>query len=155
MTIALRLCVLFSVFVPHVVAQTPKPDFSGTWQLDVQRTRFGEIPPPKSLLIQIEHHDPQIRIVTITTTDDGETRETLVLTTDGQPHNYTLQDQPCSATARWDAWRGERLIAEVKRPGSLLSRRFSLGAKGKILTTVLTIKDNSGEKKAYEFFFKQ
>lgn len=135
--------------------QPSKPDFSGTWQMDLQRTRLGKIPPPKSLVIQIEHHEPQIRILTITTTETGETRETLELSTDGKQHNCSVNEQTCTASARWHWWRGQRLVVEVDCPGVSRSRRLTLGAKGRMLTTVLTVRDGSGENKAYEFFTKQ
>ncbi len=156
MGIALRLGATALVFALGLFAQKPnKPDFSGTWQLDLLRTRFGNLPQPKKLVLQIEHREPLLRILTITTTAQGETRETLELTTDGVQHTQAVHGQPCTATARWDQWTGSRLVVEVNGTGTFLSRRFNVGTKGKILTTVLTVKDRSGEKKANEFFFKQ
>jgi len=52
--------------------------------LDLDRSRFGQIPAAKGLVIQIEHHEPKIRIVSITTTEKGETRDVLELTTDSK-----------------------------------------------------------------------
>jgi hypothetical protein len=156
MSVALRLLAIMVVLPLGLFAQVAnKPDFSGTWQLDQLRSRFGDIPQPKSLVIQIEHREPLIRILTVTTTDKGEARETLELTTDGKQHARIAPGPPCVATARWDRWTGTRLVVEVNCAGNSRSRRFTLGAKGRILSTVLTILDRSGEKKAYEFFFRQ
>jgi hypothetical protein len=156
MRVALRLWTMAVVLALALFAQkSNKPDFSGTWQLDVQRTRFGEVPQPKSLVIQIEHHEPQIRILTVTTTEKGEARETLDLITDGKEHAQTTQGQPCVASARWDQWTGTHMVIEESCAGNLVSRRFTLGTKGRILTTILTVKDRSREQKAYEFFFRQ
>jgi hypothetical protein len=156
MSVAPRLWAILAVMALGLSAQkSNKPDFSGTWQLDLQRSRLGNVPPPKSLTIQIEHNEPQIRIFTVTTNETGETNETLELTTDGKQHAYTLQGQTCAASARWHWWRGQRLVVEVNCPGNSRSRRFTLGAEGRMLTTVLTIRDRSVENKAYEFFFKR
>jgi hypothetical protein len=153
MNTALQGCALGVVLVWGLIAQTPgKPDFSGTWQLDLERTRFGQVPQPKHLVIQFEHHEPQLRMITVATTAAGERRETLELTTDGKPQPFTLHGQPCTAAARWDQWSGARLVIEEICAGTTVNRRFMVGTKGKILTTVLTVKDNVGEKKAYEFF---
>jgi hypothetical protein len=59
------------------------------------------------------------------------------------------------ATARWDQLSRARLIVEVNCADNSRSRHFILGAKGKILTTVRRITDRSGEKKIYEFFYRQ
>jgi hypothetical protein len=132
-----------------------KPDLTGAWQLDVQRTRFGEIAQPKSLVIQIEHHEPQIRIVAVTATDQGETREVLDLVTNGTQRAQASHGQACLAAAHWDKWSSTRLVVSVDCNTKSSSRRYTVGAKGKLLTTVLTIKEGSVEKKAYEFFVKQ
>jgi hypothetical protein len=156
MVVALRLWTMMIVLAMALSAQaSKKPDFSGTWELDLQRTRFGKVPQPKSLLIQIEHHEPEIRVVTVTTTDKAESSKTLDLTTDGKPHSRVVEGQLCAATAHWDQWTGTRLVAEEKCTGSSVSRHFTLGGKGKILTTVLTLSDGSGQRKAYEFFFRK
>lgn len=156
MNVALRLWVMLVVLALGIFAQeSEKPDYSGTWQLDLDRTRFGEISQPKSLVIQIEHREPQLRIQMVTATGKGEVRETLELTTDGEQHAQTGRERPCTATARWDQWSGARLVVEDDCSGNPRSQRFTLISKGKILTTLLTVMDGSVEKKAYEFFLKQ
>jgi hypothetical protein len=107
------------------------------------------------LLLEIEHHEPMLRVVMITTTSTGETRNTLDLTTDGKPVPESLNGRSCTASAAWGPWRQTRLVIEVHCPDGVSTRRLTLGAKGRILTTVLTVTNQSGEKKAYEFFRKQ
>jgi len=154
-----RMAAIMAAWAIGLLAQQAgKPNFSGSWQLDPLRTRFGNIPQPQSLVIQIEHQEPKIRIVTITTTASGEAREMLELVTDGKPRTLTIEGHPCTATARWDWWSGTRLTVEAQREGPqgrlFHSRRFTLSPKGAYLTTILTVKDKSGEKKAYEFSVK-
>jgi hypothetical protein len=153
MRISLILATVSLVSVAMSAQTTEKPDLTGKWQLDAERTRFGKLPQPKDLVIQIEHQEPQIRLITLM--NNGAVRETLELTTDGKQYPHPVQGKECMASAAWDEWTGTRLRVEVNCPGSSSTRRFAAGTKGKILTTVLTVKDRSGEKKAYEFFFRE
>lgn len=156
MNVAMRLNVLGLVLAFGLLAQQANhPDFSGTWRLDPQLTRFGGVPQPKNLVLQIEHREPEIQILMVTTTDKGETRDTLKLTTDGKQYARTGQGQPCMASARWHWWEGRRLVVEDNCQPVARSRRITMGSQGKFLTTILTAKDASGEKKAYEFFVRQ
>jgi hypothetical protein len=140
------------------LAQT-KPDFSGTWKLDLLRSRFGQIPEPKETVLKIEQQDPKLVITITNRGEGGETTETLDLTTDNAVHQETIGGQPATATAQWDQWTGKRLVWKVTQDTPdgpvVTTRRVKLGEKGKILTTVLSIKDKSGERKAYEFYVKQ
>jgi hypothetical protein len=153
MNIAIRMGVMIVLIALNLLAQDPdKPGYSGTWQLDIQRTRFGQVPQPKNLVLQIEHKEPKIQILMTVTANNKGAPETLKLTTDGKEYAHTLQGQACMASARWYWWEGKRLVVEVNCPRVSWERRLTLDSKGKILTSVLTLKDNSGEKKAYEFF---
>ena len=56
MSTTLRLCAIVVFLASGLFAQkSNKPDFSGTWQLDLQRTRFGDVPQPKSMVILFEN----------------------------------------------------------------------------------------------------
>jgi hypothetical protein len=136
-----------------------KPDFSGTWKLDLQLTRFNDVEPPKSLIMKIDHQEPRIKIRSETETKAGVVTESIELPTDGSEHQCKIDGQTALASANWDQWTGERLVWIVKREtpqGSMeVTRRAKLGDKGKILTTVATIKTSGGEQKYNEFFVRQ
>ena len=83
-------------------AQQAKPDFSGTWKLDTLRSRFGDIPAPKSLVFEVEQHDPAIRITRTMATHQGDSKDVFELTTDGKPHQVTIDGQPATVSATWD-----------------------------------------------------
>jgi len=129
-----------------------KPDFSGTWKLDPLRSRTDGIKEPKDLVLKIEHKGPAIHV---SMTPGGE----FELNTDGTAKELTWNGMPASATVTWDAWKGNHLVVQTRHQDSgaqiITTRQFSLGDKGKILTTVLTIQDGAGERKGYEFFTKQ
>ncbi len=153
MSTALEVVPLAAFFAWSLYAQNPtKPDLTGTWHLDAQRTRFGHLPRTKDLVLRIEHHEPKIRI---STGKNGDVHETLDLTTDGKEYPLTLEGKACTAKAQWFAWQGQRLVVETNCQSVSRGRRLTLGSKGTILTTVLTVKDGSGEKQAYEFFSRE
>jgi hypothetical protein len=132
-----------------------KPDFSGTWRLDPLRSRSEQVTQPKEMVLKIEHHEPAIRIEILRDLTGGKSSEVFNLKTDGNP----VQIDASAANTRWDDWKQDRLIIEVERrtPIGLVKtvREIRLGDKGKTLTTILTARDGSGEKKAYEFYVRE
>jgi hypothetical protein len=150
---------LLALIAPLAFGSDPekpaKPDFTGVWQMDVLRTRFSGIPQPKSMVMHIEHHEPQIRVTLVTTTKAGEKREVLELATDGKFLPAPAHGESCTAAARWDQFNNTRLDLDFQCPKVSENRRMTLGSKGKILTTVMIANDANTEKNAYEFFFKQ
>ncbi len=146
------------LFLSLTFAQT-KPDLSGTWKLDPLRTRFNELPEAKSLTLKIEHQEPKIRIAINNNGDGDAASSTLYLTTGAAEQKVMLAGQPATATALWDKWTGDKLAIEIKRKTpegeSVITRQLKVSPDGKMMTTILTVKDKTGEKKAYEFFFKE
>ncbi len=147
------LLAFFACSMPAVRADD-KPDLSGTWKFDAARSRFDAIPSPKSGILKIEHHEPKIHIDLDMALKHGQQSEILDLVTDGSQQKVTLGGQPATADAYWED--AVHLVIEVKRDsGEMETRRMHIGDKGKMLTTVLTVKDNGGEKSAYGFYVKQ
>ncbi len=140
-------------------APKPKPDFSGTWQLDTLRSRYNaKVPAPKSATLIIEQRGSNLRIALKTVTVKGPQDYDFELAVDGVEVSKTTDGQPYTALARWGDIDGTRLVLTIKHEtptGAMeTSRLMRLGDKGRILTTVLTIKDSSGKRKANEFYTK-
>ena len=145
--------------VAELLAAAPKPDFSGTWKLDPQRSRYNaKVPAPKSVTLAVEHRDPRLRIDMTTVTANGSQNYSFELTTDGTEVTKTIDGQPVTAQVRWGDIDGTRLVLTIKQslPSGTMetSRTLRLGDKGKILTTVLIINDSGGQRKANEFYTK-
>jgi hypothetical protein len=62
------LIVLCTVICPphRALAQGKRPDFSGSWVLDKEKSDFRGTPAPKNMTEVIEHHEPKIVITTTT-----------------------------------------------------------------------------------------
>lgn len=151
------MLLLALIATPLAVGQE-KPNFSGKWSLDLQMTRFNGIEPPSALVLQIDHREPQITILSETKTKARVKTDSFHVSTDNAPGQCQVDGQPAMASARWDQWTGDRLVWTLKQDTpqgpAEVSRRATLGDKGKILTTVVTIKTSAGEQKYWEFFVR-
>src|SRR5258707_12832743 len=62
----------------------PKPDYSGTWKLNVSKSDFGPLPAPDTRTDTIEHKDPSLKAATSQDGAQGKQEYTLAITTDGK-----------------------------------------------------------------------
>ena len=140
------------LLLPSLCAAS-RPNLSGTWKLDPLRSRFDAIPAPKSGVIKISHQEPKIHLDLDMALKHNQQTEVLDLVTDGSEQKVTIGGEQATATAYWED--EQHLVIEVKRGPQVESRRMHMGDKGKMLTTVLTLKDGGGEKSAYGFYTKE
>ena len=157
MKTVLAICILAAVS-GVAFAASAKPDFSGTWQLDTQASRFDkELPAPKSMTLTIEHHEPKMHIEMKSETKHGPQDLVFDLTVDGPAVTETVSGNTYTANAEWGDIDGTRLVFTIKEQSpngnSVISRVMKLGSERKILTTVLTVDSHgAAEQTAYEFF---
>lgn len=123
-----------------------KPDFSGTWKLDPDKSVFGPLPPPSSLISKIKHNDPELVIETTQDGPQGEQTSTAKYSTDGTETSNSMQGNEVKSKAAWD---GKTLVinsnldaggAQVK-----LVSKYSLSEDGKTLTNALSISAPQGD----------
>ena len=154
------LCICILVAAGGVaVAATEKPTFNGTWQLDPVISRFNkEVPPPKSRTLKIELHEPKLHVEITTETKVGAEDEMFDLTTDGTDVNQTSSGKTYTASASWGGIKGTELVLTIKQQtpnGTVTTTRvMTLGTQGRMLTTVLTVENSSGEHEADEFYVR-
>jgi hypothetical protein len=139
------LIVLGAVISPmHIaLAQGAKPDFSGSWVLDKEKSDFGGTPAPESMSEVIEHHEPNIVITTTTKHSSGEDRRVVRYTTDGTENaNEFAGHQVKTATH----WNGDKLVTVVQdQAGMQFTENRALSADGKIQT--ITLDSGMGQQK--------
>jgi hypothetical protein len=153
------VCVLAAVS-GVALAAVAKSDFTGTWQLDPQMSRFDkDFPAPKSMRLTIDHHEPKLHVEIKSETKQGPQDMVFDLTIDGTEAKGTNSEGPYTASAEWGDADGIRLVLTIKQQspkGTVeTSRVMKLGSEGKMLTTVLTVQCQGREQDAYEFFTRK
>jgi hypothetical protein len=92
------------------MAESQKPDFSGTWQFNPARSVL-QIPPPDSTVFVIDHREPLFRITRTHVVGDKSDTFTLDLTTDGKEVALDREGLHLRARAYWD---GATLVFDSK-----------------------------------------
>lgn len=89
-----------------------KPNFTGKWVLDTEKSDFGPVPPPTSQSQDIDHKDPKLKVKTVSKSPQGENTVESNRTTDGQENTNTMgQTEVKSKTV----WEGKKLVTTMKR----------------------------------------
>ena len=101
--LALSACVLCVIANTDAVAaqDADRPDFVGTWVLDVGASSFGPSPAPDSALIVVERADDQV-VMTRISHVRGENTVRFDMPADGEVHQATTDQGSTDARAEWD-----------------------------------------------------
>ena len=130
-----------------------RPNFTGTWKIDAERSRIDAVPALKNTVLKIDQQDSK---VVVTTMNGDRKPDTFELPTDGAEQKVTIDNQPATARASWD---DERLVLTITREtptGPVTETRSAkLSDTGKTMSTIYILKDNTGEKRGYGFYVKQ
>jgi hypothetical protein len=89
-----------------------RPNYSGTWKLNVEKSDFGPLPPPNSRTDVIAHAEPSLKVHTVN--DDpaqGKQDYTLSMASDGKEVTNNAGDIEVKNTASWE---GANLVVGTK-----------------------------------------
>ena len=129
-----------------VLQAQAKPNFTGTWKLNVSKSDFGPLPAPDSRTDKITHADPDLTDAVTQSGQMGDLSAELKYSTDGKETTNTVRGNEIKSTAKWD---GDELVIDGKASfnGSdvTLKDRWSLSADGKTLTILRHIVSPMGE----------
>jgi hypothetical protein len=131
-----------------------KPDFTGTWKLNLQKSSFGDDPAPDSLTVVVEHKNNIFKY-----TADGESNgqpfeQQLEVPVDGKEHPGPA-DSPGTMMMKWD---GPAIVFEMKTDdGEVVARgTLELAADGKTITReVFQNSEDGSEHKRIEVYDKK
>jgi hypothetical protein len=147
--------ILIALSLVSVFAQQ-KPDFSGTWKLNVTKSDFGPLPGPESRTDVITHKEPSISNNVNAETAQGKQQYTLNYTTDGKEAVNTMGPREVKSTVKWD---GSNLKVSSKflyNDSPVTSEvTWSLAADGKTLTISAHFSSTMGEADQTLVFEKQ
>ena len=139
------------------LAASAKPNFSGTWKLDTEKSSFGPMPAPTSMTREIKHTEPSLQIKTTTVSQQGDNVMELRYTTDGKESTNTTRMGDIKGTAQWegDALVVRYTIANPQTGEIKFEDRWTLSSSGKVTTVVSKISGGFGEVDRKLFFDKQ
>jgi len=138
---ALMIAAIVCVCASIASAQT-KPDFSGTWKLNREKSKFAR-GGPDGLLIKIDHKEPAFSENWTVSTPDGERSFQAKYTTDGKETEQEVMGRMAKTSAKWE---GDALVIEFKSEGGFFKRKITLSADGKTITKMVTQSPKDGEQ---------
>ena len=139
--VVLTACILFVLAstAPASAQNADRPDFVGTWVLDLDASAFGPSPPPDSARIVVERADDHV-VMTRISYVRGENTVRFDMPADGEVHQAITDDGSTDARAEWDGstftlW----LVAEANVGDVDVSELWDIGSEGSRLTVDRTI----------------
>lgn len=144
--LSLFLMVLVVLFAATSATAFAKPNFTGEWKLDADKSNFGPMPPPDKFNLSVKHTDPEIEITTDQAGAQGEDKSTAKYKTDGSESVNQMRGMDVKSKASWD---GDKLkiAAKLDMGGTeiTLDQTWILSEDGKTLTNALKINSPQGE----------
>ena len=100
------LC-LVALLTASLAAAADKPDFSGDWKMNIEKSSFGPVPPPTSYTRKVTHQEPSVTIADEQKGGTGDQSVSHTYTTDGKQVSYQMNGADVKAAASWD---GDALV---------------------------------------------
>ncbi len=149
-------CCLVLLLAVFVLPAADKPDFSGEWRMNAEKSNFGPLPAPASIVRQIEHAGPRLRVVTTQAGPKGEVRSEFNYAVDGKEHVNRSPSGEVRSVLRWD---GDVLeVTSNRQAGGATIRtldRWTLSSDGRTLTTRMLLSAPQGEAEITVVFDKR
>ncbi len=154
---SVKLCVAVSLALVFCSAMTlAKPNFSGNWKMNAEKSDFGMMPAPSSLDQKITHEEPSLKVATTWVGDYGDFTMDFSYTTDGKECVNTSQMGESKSTLKWD---GDALLIDSKMDFQgtevTISDKWVLSEDGKMMTVTRHFSSDQGEGDATIVLDKQ
>lgn len=159
--------ILFALAAVLTFAAAPaiaqdKPNFSGTWVLDIGKSDFGPSPAPEAMTLVIVHKDPALKVTSTQKSGDmGEVKNDRNITTDGKDNVNKLSMGPMgdqNITSK-STWAGRSLVTtfSLDAQGMTIAVKdtWDVSADGKTLTSTRVLGTPDGDFTMKMFFSKQ
>ncbi len=95
------ITILIALPLVSLLAQQ-KPDFSGTWKLNVAKSDFGPLPGPESRTDVVTHKEPSLSNNVTAEGAQGKQQYTVNYTTDGKEAVNNIGPREVKSTLKWD-----------------------------------------------------
>jgi hypothetical protein len=127
-----------------------RPNFSGTWKMNVAKSNFGQMPAPDFMTRSITHAEPALTI----DEELGPQKTTRKYVTDGTPTTFESNGVPVNSAA---SWTGDTLLVKstVEAMSLGIADTMSLSVDGKTMTSVVALDSPQGAATLTIVFEKQ
>jgi len=145
-----KIFLLLALALGSVALSAPaRPDFSGEWELNLQKSDLGGAPITK-LNAHIDHKDPVFKYTAKAVTNGQDFEESGTILTDGKP---TQDSRGAMVKAHWE---NTILVVETSAAdGSPLDEaRMTLAEDGKTMIRDYVLKSGDGGQKRHEVYDK-
>ena len=139
-------------FCSSIISAQTKPDFSGAWKMNREKSKFEAIENIHDIVNNIEHKEPNFSESITVTSIDGDQTIKGKYTTDGKEASVEFPPGSAKATAKWE---GDALTVEWKAEAFNVRRKFTLSADGKTLTVAGRRSTPNGDRDGITVFEKQ
>lgn len=100
--LALFLCLSAVTALAQDKPAQGKPDFNGTWKLNVSKSDFGPLGGPDTRTDVISHKEPMITDQVSAEGQQGKAEYTIKYTTDGKENTNQINGREVKSTLKWD-----------------------------------------------------
>lgn len=139
----MRLALILLTLLPLSAAD--KPNFTGDWKMDTDKSNFGQLPRPVEYERKIDHKEPAIRMTVRQVSQMGEQTVDLTLRTDGRETTNKSRAGEAKTTGKW-VGRDLQLTTtrEVEGGQAVTRETWTLSEDGKTLTSVTLMRTPRG-----------
>jgi hypothetical protein len=142
--------------MPAQAASDGKPNLSGVWKLNVDKSDFGPLPGPESETDTIEHNDPNLKLTVAQVGGQGKLDYTLDLAINGKEEVHKMGPREVKTTAQWE---GNALSVLVKLMFQdtevMIKSLYTLAPGGKTVNVAAHLSSAMGEADQKIVFEKQ
>lgn len=130
-----------------------KPDFTGYWELNLAKSKFGKMVKPTRMTLNVQREGDRSKAEQTTWNEQGESSTGGVWYVDGQDRESEAAGQTMEKT-RWD---GNVLVNEKRSLDRTFveTTRLSLSPDGKTATEEIRVKSPNGDNREVLVFDKK
>lgn len=136
---------IFTLTSGAMIYAASKPDFTGTWELDVKNSDFGNLPKPARMTIQSKMQGDAMHSVQTTYVEQENQAAEFTWYLDGKRHSSDKPVPGYSVTR----WEDTTLVSERQSDDGTYKEtiRMSLSKDGKTTTEIIETRNPSGANK--------